>query len=276
MYVNNKSTYKQVGDEPLQIFKKNQDIDVAVCESRTEGINKIISEKKSEIIILDDGFQHRKVKPKFSILLTTYSNPFFKDIFLPAGRLRDNKSEYSRAKIIVVTKCDKNIKFEEKKIWKNKLKLKPYQELYFSTEKYLTPVNIATFEKINTKTNLENYFILIISGIANSKNFVDYVKNNYSKKIKHLNFGDHHNFSQKDINKIEKIYSSISGKKIIITTEKDAMRLVNFNFSPEIKTNIFYQPIEIDFLFNEKEKFDNKIIELLKTETPMTKKNLDI
>lgn len=265
LYVSENHSYIDVGDEPLQIAQKFKKITVAVCANRVYAINKLQTEKKINLTILDDAFQHRKVKPKFSILLTTYSNPFFKDHLLPFGRLRDNKEEYTRAKIIIITKCPKNIKPIEKTIWKDNIKLKPFQELFFSTEKYLPLKKVFTMEKSSFEPkDLKDFSLLLITGIANSDGFLKYIKENISQKVTHLNFGDHHNFTKKDIIQITNVFNEINDlKKIIITTEKDAMRLKSYDFQEEFKEKMYFQPIEIEFLFDAKPEFDNKIIELI-------------
>lgn len=265
LYVNQSNTHQEVGDEPLQIATKFNDIIVAVCANRVEGVKKIKKENDVDIILLDDAFQHRKIKPKISILLTTYNNPYFRDYFLPVGRLRDNKTEYTRADIIIISKSPYDTKPIERSIWKTDINIKPYQELFFSTESYLNLINLFDKNTKIDKNTLANSTILILSGIANPSNFINYVKNNYSKKIIQLKFKDHKNFSKKDIEKIINKFINIkSENKLIITTEKDAMRLKNYNFPENIKQKTFYQPIKIDFLFDSEKKFYNKILTKLK------------
>lgn len=265
LYVTPFNTHEEVGDEPLQISNKYSDITVAVCANRVKGIQKIITDNKIDIIILDDAFQHRKLSPKFSILLTTYNNPYFKDKFLPVGKLRDNRSEYKRAKILITTKSPKEIKPIEHSIWQENIKLMSYQHLFFSTEKYKKLVNVFYSNNHFEDESFSSYTVLVISGIANSSNFINQIKKKYSKKIIHLEYNDHKNFSKKDVQKITKKFNNIQNKKIIITTEKDGMRLKKINFQASIKENMFYLPIEIDFLFNSKNNFNSLIFNLIKS-----------
>ena len=263
LYVSLQSTYEDVGDEPIQIANKHKDIIVAVCANRVKGIKKIKAENEVDIIILDDAFQHRKLIPKFSILLTTFNNPYFKDKFLPVGDLRDCRSQYKRAEIIISTKAPENTKPIERSIWKADIELMPYQRLFFSKEKYLKLKNVF-HSNIQFDTQAGDYTILIVSGIANSNSFVDQIKNKYSEKIIHLKYRDHKKFSKKDIEKITTEFDQIKNKKIILTTEKDAMRLRNFEFKDEIKQKMFYLPIEIDFLFEAEKEFNSLILKSVK------------
>ncbi len=252
-YVTPNSEAKLSGDEPLQMAKKFPQTTVAVCEDRINGIKKITKDKNINLILLDDAFQHRKITPHASILLTTYANPFFKDYFLPVGRLRDNKNQYKRADIIIITKCPNDISIDEKKIWQEKIKLQPNQKMFFSREKYLPLKGVFVDSDIKID---ENYDILAVSGIANSEKFVNYIKKQFSPKIKHLNYKDHKDFSPKDIQKIERMFFDIANEnKVIITTEKDAVKLKDCNFSEKIRDKIYYQPIKIEIFFGEEQKF---------------------
>jgi len=259
LYVDSDNSYKKVGDEPLQIATKHQEITVAVSENRVKAIKKLKNEKDIHIVILDDAFQHRKVIPQTSILLTTYQKPYHKDFFLPVGTLRDNKSECSRANIVIVTKCPDNLKPTQKTIFKQDLRIKPSQEIFFTSIKYQSLKNVF-YEKTIQLKKMNSYTAVLISGIANSKNFEEFVKNEITNDIKHLKYADHKQYTEKDNKKICEVYNNLSNNnKLIITTEKDAMRLKELTFDEKIKQNIYFLPIEINFLFNETEQFKELI-----------------
>ena len=260
----NSSTYKDIGDEPKQIYSKFPDTKVAVCINRIEGINKLLEiDKEIDIFLLDDAFQHRKLKPSFAILLTEYNNLFCDDYMLPFGRLRDSVSEYHRANIIIITKCPKKLTPIERRIVSKKINLLPYQVIYFTYIEYdvPTPLFKNTNNNFLTSKIKSNLSILIISGIANSTPFVDYIKNNISKNITHLKFPDHFSYKKNSIKKIISTFAKIINKnKIIITTEKDAVRLQdNIHIDNELKNKIYYIPIRIRFLFNSKNEFNHNI-----------------
>jgi len=262
LYVNTEENYKNFGDEAFQIKSKFDNLIVAVCENRVEGVKKLQAEQKTEIVILDDALQHRKIKPNLNILLTEFRNPFFNDNFLPLGKLRDNKAEYTRAEIIIITNCPDDLKPIQKTIWRDDLKLKPYQKHFFTKVKYTSIKNIKS-KQITNKEDFTNHQILIVSGIANPAYFYEYVNNNISSSTAQINFPDHKNFTSKDILKIKQKFNSLpETKKIILTTEKDAVRLKN-NLPPELYDFVFYQEIKIEFLFNMKEKFEELILQTL-------------
>ena len=265
---NVKSTPYDIGDEPYQIYQKyGERINVAVCEKRAKGIAELLKiNPEINLIILDDAFQHRYVKPSLSILLTEYGHPLFEDRLLPLGRLRESIQAVNRAEIVVVTKCPEDIKPVNFRLFKKNLNLFPYQKLFFSRFKYdsLVPVfpaestYVPLLELLTAKDT-----ILTITGIANPKPLVRYLKQ-YNAKAKVMHFSDHHNFTRDDICDIENAYDNLKGRyKIILTTEKDAVRLANNPYFPHrLKQHIFYQPIEVEFL-NYEEDFDETLIKLL-------------
>ena len=264
--VSHTTTSEEVGDEPKQIHSKFNNTKVAVCEKRVLGI-KTLLEKDNKItaFILDDAYQHRKIKPSFSILLTDYSNLFYEDKFLPYGTLRDSVSQYRRANIIIVTKCPIDLKLVDKNNIIIKIKLMPSQSIYYTYIKYGTP--LLCFNKIaqnesQIKIQKNKTTILIVSGIASSNSFVKHIREKISDKIIELNYPDHHSYNEKDIQKIHKIFTEIKNSdKIILTTEKDAVRLRdNIFIKDELKKIIFYLPIQTDFLFNSTETFNNQIL----------------
>lgn len=250
---NSQSTPLTIGDEPYQMYRKyGNDITVAVCENRCKGIEEMLNiHPDINLVILDDAFQHRYVKPSISIVLTEYNNPVFNDKILPLGRLRESSSAIYRADMVIVTKCPTVLKPVDYRIFKNHLSLYPYQKLYFSRFKYtgLKPVFPEETKQVPYLDYLsEQDRLLAIAGIANPKPFVKYVKS-FKPLVKVNIFPDHHNFKRKDIALISRRFNEINARhKFIITTEKDAVRLANNPYYPqELKAVTFYLPIKVDF-----------------------------
>jgi len=267
---NSQSTATEIGDEPLQIKNKFPSIDVAVDACRVNGINQLLNKNNNlNAILLDDAFQHRYVNPGISILLIDYNNPLSKDYLLPLGRLREPASQTKRASIIIVTKCPSELKPIERRIMEKDLGIFPYQNLYFTTFNYgkLIPIFsanplIGDFDD----SEIKKYSLLVVTGIANPDKMLSYLGRT-QQKIEHLKYPDHYNFKQKDIANICNTFNGIENKnKIIITTEKDAMRLKDSVFKEMIiNLPIYYLPIEINFLFEDSKKFNNQIISYVKT-----------
>ena len=256
----NHSTPNDIGDEPYQIFHKfGGIIPVAVCENRCHGINELLRLDKSiNLIILDDAFQHRYVKPTVAILLTEFSRPLFYDNLLPYGNLREPIEGLNRADMVVVTKCPEIIKPMESRIFINKLKTFPYQHISFSRYTYgqlvpLFPDKCHTIPFLDWLDN--NDIILAVSGIGNPRPFVKQLKK-YDFKVKISVFPDHHNFARKDIDIILKRFNSLdANNKYIVTTEKDAVRFVNNPYFPhELMPYIYYLPIAVEFEQNNNDK----------------------
>ena len=204
-----------VGDEPLQFYSKFNDVAVAVCEDRREGIANLVAEVQPEIILLDDAFQHRKVSPGYSILLTAYGDLFVDDFLLPAGNLREPRLGYKRANAIVVTKCPSEISRKHKKEIIERLSPKEHQQVYFSRIVYADYVLNALKQRLNL-IDQKSHFTLV-TGIANPKPLVEFLLAQ-GLDFEHLNFSDHHNFSEIEITDLAKKFR-------VITTEKDFMRL---------------------------------------------------
>ncbi|WP_297070178.1 tetraacyldisaccharide 4'-kinase [uncultured Duncaniella sp.] len=245
---------EDIGDESYQIYRKfGPDITVAVCEKRSEGIRKMREiNPKLDMIILDDAFQHRYVKPSASVILTEYNRPVFMDKLLPYGRLREPARALNRADIVVVTKCPPDMKAMDYRIFEENLKLFPYQKLYFSRYNYghLVPIfpeeahDIPALDHQNADTS-----ILVVTGVANPKPFVRFLRR-HKAKVKLKRFTDHHNFTSSDMEEIARLYDELQGKnKFIITTEKDAVRILNNPYFPHrLKKSIFYVPIKVEFI----------------------------
>lgn len=265
---NNSSTVADIGDEPLQYFNKFQKIKVAVDEKRVNGINQLKNKFPNlNAILLDDAYQHRYVTPGINILATAYNNLYTNDYIVPAGRLREWKSGSKRADLIIVTKCPTLLSFEERNKIKNELKPKKHQPVFFSYLKYgpITPfTNICN--QLN-ETIFKKYSVLLISAIANPKPLVTHIKSKF-QEIEHIQYNDHHNFTEKDIEEIKSKFESLSdNNKLIITTEKDIMRL---SLPPILKKiqnfPIYYIPIEICFHGNDKEEFNTHILNYVKSD----------
>lgn len=264
LLANENSNAREIGDEPKQIKDKFKNITVAVDEDRCHGIDKLLEtgEKRPDIILLDDAFQHRYVKPGLSILLTSYDKIITEDCLLPAGRLREQVSGIERADIIIVTKCPDDMSPIDFRIKHNELNPYPYQKLFFTTFKYGNLVNIVNSDcrkKLCEITRKDS--IVLLTGIANPKPMIDRLSC-HSDNIVLMDFPDHHNFSSDDLKRIIKTFEKCeSEKKYIITTEKDAARLkLHIKAFENIADSIFILPIEVEFLLNQGNMF-NKIIE---------------
>lgn len=222
-----------IGDEPFQFYKKFKDIIVCVDADRRNGISNLMQlEHPPQLVLLDDAFQHRKVKANFNILLTPYSELYVNDMLLPTGNLREPRSGAKRADLIVVTKSPESISEHEKNRVIKSLKPENNQSVFFSWIAYSNLIKNTSEEKHLNDLSDRNF--TLVTGIANSKPLVDYLKSK-NLNFEHLNFGDHHAFTSKEID-------DLKSKKLILTTEKDFMRL-----TPYFKDNqsIFYLPIEL-------------------------------
>lgn len=263
--VKKESTFFEVGDEP-RMFKNNfKDIPVFVDTNRVRGIEKIRSlDKEVECVLLDDAYQHRYVTPGLNILLTEYSRLYTHDYLLPVGYLRESKSGAKRADIIIVTKCPTIFSPVDARAIRKGLKTKPYQKVYFSYFKYgqLKPLykkNDAS-PILNKKLNL-----VLATGIAKPASLLFSLKDRVNN-IEHLKFPDHHIFTITDVNKIAQAYKDMAGEnKIILTTEKDAMRFYVSGIEEVLgELPIFYLPVEVEFHGKDKEEFDENIITYVK------------
>jgi len=242
---------QDIGDEPFQYFKKFNDIIVSVDANRCTGIMQLLSlNNKPEVILLDDAFQHRKVKAGLNLVLTSYDNLYTNDMVLPTGNLREPKCGAKRANVIVVTKCPSTISETEKREIVNVLDPLPNQHVFFSSISYSN--YIKNFKEDRPLQYLEDKKFTLVTGIANARLLVDFL-NSEGFNFDHLNFKDHHEFSAKEI-------ENLKAKELIVTTEKDFMRL-----EPYFKDSntIFYIPIEAT-LSNAK-KFDSLIEKFITT-----------
>ena len=256
---NDSSTMRDLGDEPFQMKQKFSNIYVAVDKNRCNGIEHLTQDQKSsdvDVILLDDAFQHRYVKPGLNILLVDYHRLIIYDRLLPAGRLREHLSGKQRADIVIITKCPKDLKPMEFRILTKAMDLFPYQKLFFSTIDYDVPY--ALFSDATTSLSKQN--ILLLTGIASPEQMENDMKNK-CRSVTSLAFDDHHLFTLKDAERINDAFAALPLPKIILTTEKDSTRLYHLEgLSTEARDALFVLPIKIKFLLNQGEYFNNKII----------------
>jgi tetraacyldisaccharide 4'-kinase len=263
------SLVSEIGDEPMQIFRNFPDVAVTVDGNRVRGVKMILEEyPDTEVIILDDGFQHRSIKPGFSILLSDYERLISNDHMLPYGNLRESKVNMRRADMILITKSPENISPIQRRIIVKEIDKSPYQNLYFTAFNYKPPVPVFTNERAAGQpevTSGHGSGIVLVTGIANPLPLKEYLDKSYSE-IKHLSFPDHHNFDEKDLKTIASAYNELkSAQRYLFTTEKDAVRLREFtNIAEPYRSAFFYIPIGIHFLNEEKEEFDNLIIDYVR------------
>lgn len=262
--------WTDVGDEPFQIWQKFKDIDVVVDKNRLKGIQKIhAAGNKNGVVILDDGFQHRSLKPGLSVLLIDYNRPLSGDYYLPFGRLRESRYEFRRADIVLFTKCPETLQPIEERIRVKALNPFPYQQVFFTTLIYKTPVRMfdRTSKKGSAADFLKEYSAaVIVAGIANPSPLVKEI-NKYISEIQLIKYRDHYAYRGKDIEYIEQAFNQISApKKLIVTTEKDAVRLRSlgeeiFRFSE----HWYILPVGIRFLQeSEQEEFNQIILNYVK------------
>lgn len=251
--VNYESNYQMVGDEAMQLFQRFKNkFAIAVCEDRVKGAKKIIADMDLELLVLDDSYQHRAIKPGFNILLTDYNEPYFNDFLLPAGDLRESRNGAKRADIIMVTKCPKDLTQEQEQNYIAKIKPRYGQKVFFSSIQYDKNLQ-SKYGQISIE-KLADCEVLLITGIANPTPLVEELSQ-YTQNVKHLKFRDHHSFSQEDIKKIADEYKKMGENKLILTTEKDYTRLMSFEYFWE---KLFYWGINTEI--KNKEEFNQIIL----------------
>ena len=234
------STAKSVGDEPKMFLGRHPEIRVGVSNSRRVGMKKLLAipqNGKPAVYLWDDCFQHRWVKPSCMLLLTTYHKPYIKDFLLPVGNLRELSEGASRADAILVTKCPTNISTAEKEYFTERIQLKKHQKLFFTTIKY--GEKIYNSERKISLSVLEKISFVLVTGIADPSLLIRFLKNKYFD-FEHMQFSDHHVFTDKDVDKIK----NKSNGRMVLTTEKDFVRLSK-QFGSEL---LFYLPIEMEVL----------------------------
>lgn len=261
------SSVRDIGDEPLQIFRKFPGLIVAVDTDRRNGIKRIIDRfPATDVIILDDGFQHRRVRPGLSILLTDCSRLLTRDNLMPYGRLRESSKNRKRANIIIVTKNDPAIPDNKIADISFELQISEDQKVFFTKFDYRDPVPV--FNEENTGRNRfplndpGEKGAILVTGIASPSGIIKYLGHFFSE-IVHLGFPDHHNYNVRDLDRINAAWQNFgASQKILITTEKDAVRLREFtNIAPGIKSAFYYLPVEVSFLKENKNMFDSLIFD---------------
>ncbi len=251
-------TALEIGDEPMQFYDKfAEDITVAVGEERLVAIPQILQDRPdTDVILLDDAFQHRYVSAGLNILLTEYKNLYTRDFMLPAGDLRDVRASAKRADIIVVTKCPTHIDVTNKKSISLELQPLAHQKIFFATLKYTQPYHLFTKVEKNLEAATN---VLLICGIANPKPVKDHIRDHF-QTYDYLGFPDHHIFDSNDLKDILKHFMALKGQNSsIITTEKDAVRLKKFKEELE-GLPIYVLPIQHQIMFNEGATFDQHIL----------------
>lgn len=245
------SSYRDVGDEPLQIKLKFPDVLVVVCEKRVEAIRRIEAEHPEiNLIVMDDGFQHRHVDPRINVVVLDYTRPVFEDDFLPVGNLRDNLNSLYRAHYFIVTKCPEDMQPLDQRMWRKDLQLVAYQKIYFTRV-----VPTAAVPLFQTPNHLrEGDEVIVMSGIGNPKPFIKSVRKHYNV-VANLVYPDHHVYTVEDI---EKIVSHIKQhpNAMLLTTEKDTVKLRRSRRVPDLmRERLFYQPVKVEFLEGSDENF---------------------
>ena len=257
-----------LGDEPYQMKQKFPEVTVAVDKKRTRGILHLTEDQDTpniDVILLDDAFQHRYVKPGINILLVDYHRLIIYDELLPSGRLREPVKSKNRADIVIITKCPKNLKPMEFRVITKAMNLYPYQQLYFSTYDYDTPrlVFPDCQEPAEIPSNIESLkgkHILLLTGIASPEQMKLDLEP-YVTSILPLVFADHHHFKRKDIERINQAFEDLPQPGLIITTEKDATRLKQTEgLSDEVKKHLIVLPIRVSLLLDQEEAFNQNII----------------
>ncbi|MBS1511983.1 MAG: tetraacyldisaccharide 4'-kinase [Bacteroidetes bacterium] len=251
------TTALEIGDEPMQFHTKYPRVTVAVGEERLVAIPQLLHDRQdTQVIILDDAFQHRPVHAGMNIVLTAYNNLYSRDLMLPAGDLRDVKASMNRAQIIVVTKCKPNLSLDEKNAIARELRPAPHQHLFFTALQY--GILYHLFSQLPAQAS-KSTAVLLLCGIANPRPLKDYIDHQFNS-YDMLRYPDHHIFNMDDLAEIKRQFDAMAGTdKIIVTTEKDAVRLMKFD--QQLKDYpIYVIPIEHKFLFNEGPVFEQLVV----------------
>ncbi len=253
----------EIGDEPYQMKQKFKNVTIAVDKNRCHGINMLTEQdSKLDVILLDDAFQHRYVKPGVNILLVDYHRLIIYDTLLPAGRLREPLEGKNRADIVIVTKCPKDLKPMEYRVVTKAMQLFPYQRLYFTTLDYaeLQPLFQTSQKNVPTLDCLHDKHVLLLTGIASPEQ-LEHDLSPLTTHLSPLTFTDHHQFKAKDIQLINDTFAAMESPKMVITTEKDATRLYDSEgLSDEVKKNIYVLPVRIRFMQDQDNMFNQQII----------------
>jgi len=257
------TTMEEIGDEPWQIKQKFPQVHVVVDANRREGIRRIMTDKVTrgtQVILLDDAYQHRYVKPGCNLLLVDYHRLITLDEMLPAGRLREPASARHRASMVLVTKCPPQLNPMEFRVVSEALKLRPYQQLFFSYFEYANLQGIFNGRERPLRSLETEEHVLLLTGIASPEQMMMDLRP-FTRHITPLSFPDHHYFSEEDCRRIDEAFTRISTPRLIITTEKDATRLrITKGLSEKVKQALYMLPIEVSIMRNETNKFNEKIL----------------
>ncbi len=257
------SGINDIGDEPLQMHKKFPDIVVAVHEKRSKGIKLILKKFPDvDVVILDDAFQHRYVKPGLNLLLTGYYKPFFNDFLLPVGNLREAKCRAKRADALIITKTPPVLSPLDRRFFLKKLKRYKVEPVFFSTFRYMDFLPLTGSSSPKPPKSIKSIFLL--TGIANTKALEEHLKTK-CKELHVHKYRDHHQFTEKNLAVLRRHFEeTISYSKIIVTTEKDAMRLQNPTLIRELTgLPVYYLPVEVVFHDTDKQRFDKLVFDFL-------------
>lgn len=261
-YANAETTMREIGDEPYQMHKKFPKAHIAVDANRCHGIDMLRSQpetKDTQVVLLDDAFQHRYVKPGMNILLVDYHRLIIYDKMLPAGRLREQKEGKNRADIVIVTKCPEELRPMDYRVLQRAMALMPWQKLFFTRIHHdpLQPL-FAEGKRIENEGKLPN--VLLLTGIASPEQMIKDMQDK-CESILPMHFPDHHFFTPSDAEAINMQFKMMNKPAVIITTEKDGTRLEGLEgLSKEVKSALYVQPIKIQFMLDEEEKFNDCII----------------
>lgn len=260
---NENSNASTIGDEAYQIKRKFPNITVAVDAKRHNALKKLSSSKNPpKLVVLDDAYQHRVLHPDLNILLIDYNRLTYQDEMLPLGELREPSSNTDRADIIIFTKCPNTLMPVDMLSTRTQIRPFPYQTLYYTTLTYSDPKGLFT----NKKLDLCGKEIILVTGIAQPQHLHKHLEK-YASLITALKYPDHHKFTTHDIKEIEHDFEKLNASnRAIITTEKDAARLISMNIPESIKNEIYTIGIEIEFLFNTKKDFDSQINKFLRNQ----------
>ena len=256
------SDAKSIGDEPFQFFNKfGNEVTVCVAEDRAYAIPHLLNDKpETDIILLDDAFQHRSVNPSLNILLTEFGRPYFNDSLLPAGNLREPAYESKRADLVVVTKCPSDLDISAMENLRQRIYNKARKKLpvYFTSIAYGIPKSLSGNASWPNPSKL-----ILVTAIANYTPWIQHLGQSF-QIIKHFKFRDHHYFTAKEINSIQAYFKQNGEDSVILTTEKDAMRLLGTDYRKQLSgIPVFYQPISYEFI-DQGSEFDEKILEVVR------------
>lgn len=241
-------TAAQAGDEPLQIKRKFPDVLVAVDKDRNQGVEQLLAlpeDRRPEVVLLDDGFQYRRLKPRLDVVLVDYNRPVFQDELLPIGSLRDLPEQIGRADAVVVTKCPLGLDEWDRTQYRQQLHLRADQPLFFASLKYVEPAPVFRWE--GDKRYIYSKEVYLFTGVADDRPIRAHLVDRYDR-VDHKSFGDHHRFSRGDIRRL-RAYARRHPQALLLTTEKDAQRLLHCSrLDEEVRRRLFYLPVEHVFL----------------------------